>query len=148
MSLEQAGVWLSPATLADGFDGLAMRRSALASVLFGSEQVMPNPIQNTNNIYHGTTVPVDGQDFRNCVFQNCRILYSGGAMPSIVGCNFSNCQFDFDGAARRTLVYLYNIYHGLGEHGKTHIEAIFNAIRQPPQPASPSTQPPDGGPSP
>jgi hypothetical protein len=51
-------------------------------------------------------VEVDGNRYRNCVFEGCVMIYGGGAPPSFSGCHFRNSRLSFVGAAANTLAFL------------------------------------------
>jgi hypothetical protein len=75
---------------------------------------------------------LDGNQYENCTFDNCQLLYRGGEIPRVVGCTFNNCQWRFEDAAERTLVFMRQLYHGMGPGGKQLMEATLNIIRQSP----------------
>jgi hypothetical protein len=66
-----------------------------------------------------------------CQFANCTIIYKGGSLPVIDGCNFQDCHWQFEDAADRTLVFMRLLYHALGEGGKQMVESMFEQLRQP-----------------
>ncbi|MGD9720940.1 MAG: hypothetical protein AB7O59_02670 [Pirellulales bacterium] len=72
---------------------------------------------------------VDGNRYVACTFLRCGIVYCGGGIPDIVGCNFDGCDWHFEEAAERTLAFLHYLYHGTGEPGRTMIEQTFELIR-------------------
>ncbi len=74
---------------------------------------------------------LDGNEYENCTFENCQLLYRGGPIPRVVGCQFNNCQWRFEDAAERTLLFMRQLYHGMGAGGKQLMEATINIIRQP-----------------
>jgi hypothetical protein len=76
---------------------------------------------------------VDGNQYFDCTFDNCKIIYRGGAVPSIGNCAFNGCTWHFEEAAVRTLVFLRLIYNGMGEGGHTLVESAINQIREPMQ---------------
>lgn len=45
-----------------------------------------------------STEVLDGKEYRDCEFTNCRIVITRGNF-SIVGCIFSGCVFEFGGEA-------------------------------------------------
>jgi hypothetical protein len=77
------------------------------------------------------TEVIDGNQYNECRFQNCTLVYRGGEIPHITGCQFDNCSWQFDGAAERTLVFMRQMYHGMGAGGKQLIESTLEALRQP-----------------
>jgi hypothetical protein len=82
--------------------------------------------------FSGTTEAIDGNQYENCVFKNCALVYRGGELPTIAGCTFDDCRWEFDEAAMRTLVLLRNLYHGMGTNGQKMVEQTLNTIRIPP----------------
>jgi hypothetical protein len=77
------------------------------------------------------TEVIDGNHYTDCRFENCTMVYRGGEVPHITGCQFSNCSWEFDGAAERTLLFMRQMYHGMGAGGAQLIEGTINALRQP-----------------
>ncbi|WP_417772020.1 hypothetical protein [Stappia sp.] len=77
-------------------------------------------------VFRGETVVVDGGEFRDCAFENCRLVYRGGAIPVISGCRFHDCGWSFAEAAANTLAMLA----GLNQGGFTDlIGATLEGIR-------------------
>lgn len=89
------------------------------------------------------TEVIDGNQYDNCRFENCTMVYRGGEIPHISGCQFDNCSWQFDGAAERTLLFMRQLYHGMGAGGAQLIEATLDALRQPmvQNPEPPSSSP-------
>jgi hypothetical protein len=81
-------------------------------------------------VSHATEV-IDGNQYNNCRFENCTMVYRGGEIPHITGCQFDNCSWQFDGAAERTLLFMRQLYHGMGSGGAQLVEATLEALRQP-----------------
>lgn len=82
-----------------------------------------------NSSFQSDRIHIDGHSYKNCKFKGCEIIYSGGDLPSVVGCEFHETKWTMDGAAARTLLMLKSVYHGMGDGGKTLIEDTFNNIR-------------------
>ena len=63
-----------------------------------------------NPVYRDQTltgvVRLDGATFVRCRFRQTRLIYSGGAPPSIEDCTFDGASFEFTEAAARTLALL------------------------------------------
>ena len=57
-------------------------------------------------------IELDENEFVDCKFLRCRLVYAGGTPPVLSGCSFTNTGFDFDGAATRTIAFLRGLYHG------------------------------------
>ena len=79
----------------------------------------------TATIFNHETVPLDGEAFQDCEFQDCRMVYSGGKPPSFDGCRFVNCEWRFDAAAQRTLAHLKLVW-SVG--GKAPVQALIKEI--------------------
>jgi hypothetical protein len=56
--------------------------------------------------FEGQTIHLDGNQYANCNFRNCSIVYSGGEVPKLARCNFTGETWRFEGAAERTLILL------------------------------------------
>jgi hypothetical protein len=76
---------------------------------------------------------VDGNQYHDCKFEKCKIVYRGGGVPSIGNCSFDDCTWHFEEAAVRTLIFLRLIYNGMGEGGHTLVESAISQIREPTQ---------------
>jgi hypothetical protein len=79
----------------------------------------------TATIFNHETVALDGMSFSDCAFQYCRMVYSGGKLPTFEACRFTDCEWKFDDAAARTLAQLKLIW-GLG--GKAPVQAMIKEI--------------------
>jgi hypothetical protein len=53
--------------------------------------------------FKNAIVHVDGQRYRECRFERCQLVYSGGDLPSMVDCEFLRCRWTLEGAGARTL---------------------------------------------
>ena len=76
-------------------------------------------------IYNHETVALDGQDFSDCEFRDCRLVYSGGEVPAFANCRFDDCEWKFDEPAGRTLAYL-KVMWSLGE--KATVQGLIKEI--------------------
>jgi hypothetical protein len=56
--------------------------------------------------FRNTRVPLDGQEFVDCTFHDCTLIYSGGIPPSLKGCDLGNSKLEFADAAKRTVEFL------------------------------------------
>ena len=54
--------------------------------------------QFSNCVYQGTTVVLDGSEYRQCKFLNCRVVVTRGNF-SLHDCEFDGCNFEFGGEA-------------------------------------------------
>ena len=68
---------------------------------------------HTNDTFEGMDVEIDGESFIDCRFKDCRLVYSGGDLPSMSGCILSgSSMFFFSKEAGATLAFLARLYHG------------------------------------
>lgn len=56
--------------------------------------------------YNHQTVQLDGEDFSDCSFSACRLVYRGGPAPQFAGCRFDKCEWKFEDEAAQTLQLL------------------------------------------
>jgi hypothetical protein len=75
----------------------------------------------------GQEVELDDNEFTNCHFVNCQLVFRGGKV-AFIGCRFEAPQFVFRDAAQATLGFLAALYR---DGGGPIVEDIFQAIRQP-----------------
>jgi hypothetical protein len=88
-------------------------------------------MQITDQSFKGSREVMDGNEYENCKFENCTIVYRGGTIPTINNCNFQDCNWLFDDAAQRTLAFMKLLYHGMGAHGPELVESAIRIIREP-----------------
>jgi len=93
-------------------------------------------MQHTDETISNTTDVIDSNHYERCRFEGCILVYRGGELPYINGCQFDNCSWQFHDAADRTLSLLHQFYHGMGEGGVKMVEATFAQLRQPDRPRS------------
>lgn len=73
---------------------------------------------------------VDGNQYSECRFENCQMVYRGGEIPTIANSHFQDCEWRFEDAAERTLHFMKHLYHGMGPGGVQLIEATLAMLRQ------------------
>jgi hypothetical protein len=78
--------------------------------------------------FMGELVTLDGNEFINCEFENCTMVYNGGEQPKLQQCHFARCQWKLDQAAKRTMIFLRSIYHS-GPGGRELVEETLKSIR-------------------
>jgi hypothetical protein len=76
----------------------------------------------------GESVVLDGNDFVQCEFENCKMIYKGGELPKLQHCRFTRCTWQLEDAARRSVLFLKSIYHS-GPGGKELVEETLRQIR-------------------
>ena len=80
------------------------------------------------------TEVIDGNHYEECRFENCKMIYRGGEIPRITRCQFEDCKWHFEDAAERTLLFMRQLYHGMGPGGMQLIESTITQLRQPSPP--------------
>ena len=71
------------------------------------------------------SIDLDDNQFYDCIFDSCVLVYRGGPSPNIAKCSFSNTFFSFAEAAANTLQFIANMY----QHGfKDNIVTVLNNI--------------------
>jgi hypothetical protein len=98
----------------------------------------------TGQTFSSATEVVDGNRYVECRFDNCTMIYRGGEIPHITGCQFDGCNWRFEDAAERTLLFMWQVYHGMGAGGRELIEAVLDQLRRPIPQAPGSASPPPG----
>jgi hypothetical protein len=58
-------------------------------------------------------IHLDGNDYTNCIFRRCRLIYSGGSLPTLHLATFKECEWELAEQAGRVLVLLRAL-HSLG----------------------------------
>lgn len=84
------------------------------------------------------TVVLDGNDYVNCTFTNCEIVFRATASVSLNGVNFTDCRWTFDGPAGMTINFMTALYQA----GITDLidQTIENIRRGSHRQAEPQTQ--------
>ena len=79
----------------------------------------------SGEIYNHETVALDDEEFTDCEFRDCRLVYQGGEPPKFTGCSFVGCDWRYDDAAARTLAHLKLVW-SVG--GKASVQALIKDI--------------------
>ena len=74
-------------------------------------------------------VLLDGNEYINCTFNGCKIIFQGVKGVGLVNPTFDACQWSFDGPAGNTLAFLAMIYNR-GRDGQRLVETVFAGIRK------------------
>ena len=56
------------------------------------------------------TVVLDGNEYRNCTFNNCQIRFNATAPVTLNGIQFNSCQWTFEGPAGLTINFMTSLY--------------------------------------
>ncbi|CAA9417564.1 MAG: hypothetical protein AVDCRST_MAG64-2666 [uncultured Phycisphaerae bacterium] len=75
-------------------------------------------------------VVLDDDEFLECTFNRCQLVYRGGERAYLVRCRFTQCSFEFEDAAGRTLLFLQAVYRNMGPAGAQLVEGTFDEIRR------------------
>lgn len=80
--------------------------------------------------FQGDKVLLDDNEFIDCTFENCELVFAGTGDVSLSGNVFRNVKWSFDGAAGRTLQFLKAMYRGAGSGGRDLVEKTFASVRE------------------
>jgi hypothetical protein len=71
------------------------------------------------------TLQLDGETFDACEFKSCRLVYSGGEVPTFTDCKFEDCDWRLDDAATRTLAHLKVMW---GAGAKARVQELIKSV--------------------
>lgn len=63
-------------------------------------------VVNRGRTYEKKTVLLDGNEYTDCTFIDCRLVYSGSGKVGLSGCRLVNSTFHFEGAAGNAMAFL------------------------------------------
>jgi hypothetical protein len=66
--------------------------------------------QHEGETFTNETVVLDGNDYLNCTFTNCEIIFNGTASVSLNGISFNDCRWTFGGPAGMTINFMTALY--------------------------------------
>jgi hypothetical protein len=75
-------------------------------------------------------IELGGNQFRNCSFESCRLVFDGSEGVRIEDCDFEETRLELVDQAGTTLSFLQNMYHGFGDDGQAVVENLFDQIRE------------------
>ena len=76
--------------------------------------------------YINQKIVLDGKSFRDCIFQNCILIYGGGQL-SMVGNKLFGVKWEFVDAAARTLGLISSFYQS-GDSSKIFVEELLSTF--------------------
>lgn len=79
--------------------------------------------------FSNENIALDFNQFIECEFVDCKLIYRGYGPVDLEGCSFRNVQWIFSDAAGNTIKFMAGIYSGAGEGGKKLIEDTFKNIK-------------------
>ena len=88
----------------------------------------------TNQVIESQDVLLDGNQFVDCTFQRCKLIFMGIALPSLKNSTMDECTWHFTGPAENALHFMASLYAQGGE-AKVLIERTFENIRNGEKPA-------------
>lgn len=101
------------------------------------------------SMFMGQRIVLDGNEFVNCVFDRCVLVYGGGPLK-MIGNTLTNITWEFTDAAARTTALLSSLYRG-GDANRRFVEYLLanygsRTPRPPLQPGSAGAVPGSGAP--
>jgi hypothetical protein len=76
-----------------------------------------------NRIFENETIALDGNDFIDCTFRNCRFVYGGGDF-NIERIRFDSLELTVEGAAGRTVLLLRSLW--ADELGRRLVQGLLD----------------------
>ena len=80
-----------------------------------------------NQIFTNQTIDIDDNEFYDCTFIGCRIIYKGGETTLKGNSYDESTTYTFSGAAANTLAILSALY---ADRGGAFIKKLFENIRK------------------
>lgn len=65
----------------------------------------------TNKRFKNDEIVVDGNEYIDCRFDNCVLIFEGGEPPIFKGCSFASIKIQLQGEASRTTSYLNKLFN-------------------------------------
>jgi hypothetical protein len=66
--------------------------------------------QHEGTAFANETVVLDGNEYRNCTFTNCELIFRGTNGVSLQGIAFNDCRWTFEGPASLTIEFMTALY--------------------------------------
>jgi hypothetical protein len=83
--------------------------------------------QHEGAAFTNDTVVLDGNEYRNCIFTNCELIFRGANGVSLHGISLNSCRWTFEGSAALTINFMTALYQA----GVTDlIDQTFENIRR------------------
>ena len=77
--------------------------------------------------FKNEAIKLDGNEYTNCTFEKCELIYAGYGSVSLAGNEFIGCKWTFIDSAQRTIQFMTALYHG---GAKELIEKTIENIRK------------------
>jgi hypothetical protein len=77
----------------------------------------------------GVIVELDGNVYTRCVFDRCRMRFSGGPLPTFNGSKIKNVIWHWGGPAANALAFLSALHNHFGAPGRRDAEEMIRNIK-------------------
>lgn len=84
-----------------------------------------------NQTFVEQKIQLDWNEFVNCKFIRCNVVYAGAGSTHLAGTEIEECFLHFSDAADRTIKFLKQNYLTGGTAGKTMVEMVIDFITSP-----------------
>jgi hypothetical protein len=74
-------------------------------------------------------VELDGNIYRRCIFDGCRMRFCGGPIPTFDDCIIKNVTWAWGGPAAKALEFLSALYNHFGAPGRRDAEEMIRNIK-------------------
>lgn len=75
--------------------------------------------------FENQRVELDGNEFVDCIFTNCTLVFAGTQRVVWMGNRNIDCTWKFEGSALLTVLFLKGLY-GLGPNARDMVLSILN----------------------
>jgi hypothetical protein len=89
----------------------------------------PAKMKFKDRTFRKEDVHMDFNQFLNCTFIDCNLIYHGYGPIGMEGCSFKNVRWSFSDAAANTVAFMAALYAGAGEGGRQLIDKTFENIK-------------------
>lgn len=83
-----------------------------------------------NQEFLNEDINMDFNNFVDCNFNRCNMIYRGYGPIGMQGCSFVDVKWTFSDAAANTVNFMTSLYSGAGEGGRKLIEQTFENIKR------------------
>jgi hypothetical protein len=84
---------------------------------------------------------VDGNEYIECSFLRCELIFAGGTIPTLNGNDFDSCLWKFDGPAARAVLFMGALYSGGWQAGRRSSKPPLTVLEENHPVRGPSTRP-------
>ena len=102
-------------------------------------------VEISGTTFEERDVVLDDHAYTNCVFRRCRLVYGGGPLPIVTGCELDSCAFRFTRQAANTIAFFAMLHGGFGRTGRQVVDHFISRITRaespPGDPPPPTSSP-------